>query len=142
MPTIRRILKALRIPPAPRRRTDATWRRFLQTQAATMLAVHDLHRRGARPCLDRPYVRHPVTLGPRISVQIQLSRTENVQVTASRQPRTRNREPTQVFHVDCAVTLRRLYCFFVMEVGSRYVHILGVTANPGGPWTVSRSGIS
>jgi hypothetical protein len=39
------------------------------------------------------------------------------------------------FHVDCAVTLQRLYCFFVIEVGSRYVHILGVTANPDGPWT-------
>ena len=40
-----------------------------------------------------------------------------------------------LFHVDCAVTLQRLYCFFVIEVGSRYVHILGITANPDGPWT-------
>jgi putative transposase len=39
------------------------------------------------------------------------------------------------FHVDCAVTLQRLYCLFVIEVGSRYVHILGVTVNPDGRWT-------
>ncbi len=26
------------------------------------------------------------------------------------------------FHVDCALTLRRIYVFFVLEVGSRYVH--------------------
>jgi putative transposase len=40
-------------------------------------------------------------------------------------------------HVDCAVTLQRL-CLFVIEVGSRSVHILGITANPDGPWTTQQ----
>ena len=70
-------------PSSPKRRTDTSWRQFLHTQAATMLAA-------------------------------------------------------DFFHVDCAVTLQRLYCLFVIEVGSRYVHILGITTNPDGPWTAQQ----
>ena len=81
--TVRRILKRLRIPPAPQR-SGPTWRQFLCTQASTMLAC-------------------------------------------------------DFFHVDCAVTLRRVYVFFVIEVGTRHVHVLGVTADPDGAWTVQQA---
>ena len=43
------------------------------------------------------------------------------------------------FHVDCAVTLKRIYVFFVLELSSRYVHILGTTTNPDGPWTTQQA---
>jgi putative transposase len=41
---------------------------------------------------------------------------------------------TDLFHVDCAFSLTRLYAAFVIEHRTRRVHLLGVTRYPDGAW--------
>jgi hypothetical protein len=45
-----------------------------------------------------------------------------------------------LLHLDCAVTVKRLYGLIFIEHGARRVHLAGVTAHPTARWTVQKAG--